>query len=106
MGLSMHDRQVLADIEQHLTERDPALARLLGSFGDRRSRLRAAVRHAWLGTVVVVAGLAFLLGMVLLSTGSASRDRVLTVCGGSALIGSGLLVVAVLVVTWRRRRAG
>ncbi|MFJ6215843.1 DUF3040 domain-containing protein [Streptomyces sp. NPDC092296] len=106
MGLSMHDQRVLADIEQHLADRDPALARLLGSFGDRRSRLRAAVRDAWLGTVVVAAGVSFLLGMSLLSLGESGRSRAVTACGGAAFAVSGLIVLAVLIVTGRRRRAG
>lgn len=33
MSLSQHDRRVLADIEQHLTEEDPRLTRMLSSFG-------------------------------------------------------------------------
>ncbi|MEV0180336.1 DUF3040 domain-containing protein [Streptomyces sp. NPDC050625] len=33
MSLSQHDQRVLADIEQHLTEDDPHLARMLSSFG-------------------------------------------------------------------------
>jgi hypothetical protein len=106
MGLSMHDRRVLADIERHLAERDPVLARLLGSFGDRRSRLRAAVRDVWTGTVVVVAGLVFLAGMVLVAAGSAARDGAVVAAGGAAFAVAEVLVAVVLVAAWRRRRSG
>lgn len=103
MGLSMHDRRVLADIEQHLSAGDPVLASLLAGFGDRRSRLRAAVRNLWVGTLVVAAGVVFLTGMVLVSVGSAARDRVLVVGGGAAVGFAELAVLTVLLVTWRRR---
>lgn len=33
MSLSQHDRRVLSDIEQYLTEHDARLARMLSSFG-------------------------------------------------------------------------
>ncbi|MCD9879209.1 DUF3040 domain-containing protein [Streptomyces guryensis] len=33
MSLSQHDQRILADIEQHLTEQDPQLARMLSSLG-------------------------------------------------------------------------
>ncbi|WP_377268789.1 DUF3040 domain-containing protein [Peterkaempfera sp. SMS 1(5)a] len=104
MGLSMHDRRVLADIEQHLSQRDPVLDRLLTGFGDRRSRLRAALRDLWVGTAVVAAGVVFLAGMVLVSVGSAAHDRMLIVGGGVGVAFAELTVVSVLVATWRRRR--
>ncbi|MFF4650133.1 DUF3040 domain-containing protein [Streptomyces sp. NPDC001380] len=106
MGLSMHDRRVLADIERHLSERDPVLARLLASFGDRRSRVRAAARDVWLGTVVIGAGLAFLLGVALFSVGVAGHDRAMTAFGAVAFAAAELTVVCVLAAAWRRRRAG
>lgn len=45
MALSIHDRQVLADIEQHVSELDPQFALLLGSFGSRWRRAVHALRR-------------------------------------------------------------
>ncbi len=38
MGLSMHDKRALADIERSLSEQDPYLADRLATFGKRSRR--------------------------------------------------------------------
>ncbi len=75
MSLSMHDRRILADIEQHLTEHDPQLALMLSSFG-KATPLRAALlttllrRHA----ILLTTALCLLLAAVLLVAAVAVRS--------------------------------
>jgi hypothetical protein len=60
MGLSMHDRRVLADIERHLVHDDPRLDRTLREF--RRDRgPRRGLTWVLLGPGVILMGLAIAL---------------------------------------------
>ena len=103
MGLSMHDRQVLAGIERLLVEGDPGLARRLSRFGDRRMRARIWCERLWRGVAVVSAGVAFLLGTALLSVAAATRSTVSVVTGSLVLVVAALLCLAVVGSRLRRR---
>ena len=52
--LSEHDRAELQRIELELMTQDPRLARLLGSFGRRGTRLRRPHRVRWLYVDILV----------------------------------------------------
>ncbi|MFJ6215846.1 DUF3040 domain-containing protein [Streptomyces sp. NPDC092296] len=106
MGLSMHDRQVLADIEQHLTEHDPRLASLLSDFGEQRTRVRGTAGALWRGTAVVAAGVALLLGTVLLAVAVAVHGEALTIAGSLTLVTALTLGAAAFSGRLRRRRGG
>jgi Flp pilus assembly protein TadB len=94
MGLSMHDRRVLADIEQQINENDPRLAMLLASFGRSAPgpRAMAALRRQ-VGLIVKYAVL--VTGMSLLVAAVALHNAALLVAAVGTALGYGLFRWAV-----------
>lgn len=84
MSLSQHDRQVLADIEQHLTEHDPRLARMLSCF-DRTTPLRTVLpRLLRRGHGIPLITIAFLvLAVSLLGVAIALRSPAVLIAAGT-----------------------
>lgn len=75
MRLSQHDRRILADIEEHVTEHDPQLALMLSSFG-KATPLHNGLPRLLLRrhTVLLTTALLLLLAAVLLVTAIAVRS--------------------------------
>ncbi|MCQ4079140.1 DUF3040 domain-containing protein [Streptomyces sp. RB6PN25] len=101
MSLSMHDRRVLADIEERLTEHDPQLALMLSSFG-KATPLRTGLprlllrRHA----VLLATALFLLLAALLLVAAVAVRSPVVFIAAVSM---AGASASPKLIGFWLRR---
>lgn len=75
MGLSMHERRVLAQIEHELTREDPLLATHLARLGPTRGRPRTGWLRSAMSTKLrrgLIAALAVLTGLSLLIAGQLS----------------------------------
>lgn len=80
--LSQHERQTLAEMERHLRENDPELARLLGS-----SPAPAPPRAGWVRRAVHRANLwLFIAGLVLLVAGVVAKSADLALLAVMALV--------------------
>lgn len=103
MGLSMHDRRALAEIERGLTEQDPELARLLATSKGPLRAARWAVRGVVDRVLRAAAGLAVLAGFCLVVTGGSTHRHALVV-GGVLLVAAGLPAAAYGLVRHRAAR--
>ncbi|MFJ9850387.1 DUF3040 domain-containing protein [Streptomyces sp. NPDC101150] len=104
MSLSIHDRRVLAEIEQHFMENDPDLALRLAAFGaDCSTRRRITV--VWRLRFGVLLACAFLTAsvMLLIAACVAQNVAVLIAAGISAFAVGAPRLVARLVARYGRR---
>jgi Flp pilus assembly protein TadB len=106
MSLSMHDRRVLADIQQHVMEEDPDLALLLTSFGRSAPRHRRVVDALRRRRGRLVAHAALVACVVLLVAAVAIQNAALLVLTAGMVLMAGLLRFAVWLKAAHSHRRG
>jgi hypothetical protein len=104
MSLSRHDRRVLADIEQHLSEDDPHLTWMLSSFGRAAPRCTLLPRLLRRCRAVPVVTAAFLsIAVTLLVVAIAVRSAALVIAATAVACVS---VLSKLTGSFQRSRRG